>query len=69
MKNDPRSCERNLCHCVKKLERTSTEFEPVTSRCRCYEATDVGSRSIAGSYVPVKEMSVGDFIYIIDIAH
>ena len=25
-----------------------------------YEATDVGSRSIVGSYVPVKEMSVGD---------
>ena len=23
-----------------------------------YEATDVGSRSIVGSYVPVKEMSV-----------
>ena len=28
-----------------------------------YEATDVGSRSIVGSYVPVKEMSVND-IYI-----
>ena len=25
-----------------------------------YEATDVGSRSIEGSYVPVKEMSVND---------
>ena len=25
-----------------------------------YEATDVGSRSIVGSYVPVKEMSVND---------
>ena len=25
-----------------------------------YEATDVGSRSIVGSYVPVKEMSVDD---------
>ena len=25
-----------------------------------YEATDVGSRSIVGSYVPVKEMSVLD---------
>ena len=25
-----------------------------------YEATDVGSRSIVGSYVPVREMSVND---------
>ena len=25
-----------------------------------YEATDVGRRSIVGSYVPVKEMSVND---------
>ena len=25
-----------------------------------YEATDVGSRSIVGSYLPVKEMSVND---------
>ena len=25
-----------------------------------YEATDVGSRSIVGSYVPMKEMSVND---------
>ena len=25
-----------------------------------YEATDFGSRSIVGSYVPVKEMSVND---------
>ena len=25
-----------------------------------YEATDVGSSSIVGSYVPVKEMSVSD---------
>ena len=25
-----------------------------------YEATDVGSRSIVGSYVPVKETSVND---------
>ena len=42
-------------------------FEPVTSRFTSamlyqlsYEATDVGSRSIVGSYVPVKEMSVND---------
>ena len=25
-----------------------------------YEATEVGSRSIVGSYIPVKEMSVND---------
>ena len=36
-KNDRRS-EHNLCNCVKKSEkdfRTSTVFEPVTSRYRC----------------------------------
>ena len=27
-----------------------------------YEATDVGSRSIVGSYVPVREMSVNDIM-------
>ena len=34
---DPRSYERNFCNCVKKPEkfRTSTGFEPVTSRYRC----------------------------------
>ena len=34
---DPRSCERNFCNCVEKPEnfRTSTGFEPVTSRYRC----------------------------------
>ena len=42
-------------------------FEPVTSQFTgvmlyqlSYEATDVGSRSIVGSYVPVKEISVND---------
>ena len=47
-----------------KKFRTSTGFEPVTSRFTgamlyqlSYEATD---RSIVGSYVPVKEMSVND---------
>ena len=30
-----------------------------------YEATDVGSRSIVGSYVPVREMSVNDMKFII----
>ena len=51
---------------LKKFS-TSTGFEPVTSRFAgamlyqlSYEATDVGSRSIVGSYVPVKEMSVND---------
>ena len=46
---------------------TSTGFEPVTSRFTgamlyqlSYETTDVGSRSVVGSYVPVKEMSVND---------
>ena len=31
-KNYPRSCERNLCNCVRSLKkfRTSTGFEPVT---------------------------------------
>ena len=50
----------------KKL-RTSTEFEPcdlaITDAMLyqlSYEATDIGSRSIVGSYVPVKEMSVND---------
>ena len=41
-------------------------FEPLTSRLPVmlyqlsHEATDVGSRSMVGSYVPVKEMSVND---------
>ena len=50
-----------------KKSRTSTGFEPVTSRITgamlyqlSYEATNVGSRSIVGSYVLVKEMSVND---------
>ena len=72
-RNDRRS-ERNLYNCVKKPEkkfRTSTGFEPVTSRFTgamlyqlSYEATDVGGRSIAGLYVPVKEMSVNDLVHI-----
>ena len=57
-------------NCEKKPEkkfRTSKGFEPVTSRFTgamlyqlSYETTDVGSRSVVGSYVPVKEMSVND---------
>ena len=70
MKNDPRRCQCNLCNCVMKPEKKSglqLGFKPVTSAIpvRCsnqlsYEATDVGSRSIMGSYVPVKEQSVND---------
>ena len=63
--------ERNLCNCVKKPEKknSSKGFEPIRGRPRdtgvmlyplSYEATDVGSRPIVGSYVPVKEMSVND---------
>ena len=39
---DPRSYERNFCNCVKKPEkfRTSTRFEPVTSRYRCDALTN-----------------------------
>ena len=68
-RNDRRS-EHNLCNCLKKPEkkkfRTSMGFEPLTSRLPVmlyqlsYEATDVGSRSMVGSYFPVKEMSVND---------
>ena len=38
MKNDPRSCERNLRNCVRRLKknfRILTGFEPVPSRYRC----------------------------------
>ena len=70
-RNDRRS-ERNLCNCVKKSEkkRKIQDFNGVWTRDLAitiamlyqlsYEATDVGSRSIVGSYVPVKEMSVND---------
>ena len=70
-RNDRRS-ERNLCNCVKKPEkkRKIQDFNGVWTRDLAitiaklyqlsYEATDVGSRSIVGSYVPVKEMSVND---------
>ena len=39
---DPRSYERNFCNCVKNPEkfRTSTGFEPVTSRYRCDALTN-----------------------------
>ena len=39
---DPRSYERNFCNCVEKPEkfRTSTGFEPMTSRYRCDALTN-----------------------------
>ena len=56
------SCsERNLCNCVKKPEKNSGLRDTDAMLYQLsYEATDVGSRSIVGSYVPVKEMSVND---------
>ena len=56
------SYERNLCNCVKKPEKKIQDFNGVWTRdlaipVRCsnqlisYEATDVGSWSIVGSYV------------------
>ena len=61
MSYDHRSDERNLSNCVKKPEkvRTSTGFEPVTSRYRCsnqlsYEAADVGNWSFVSFNEPVK---------------
>ena len=66
-RNDRRS-ERNLCNCAKKPEKKIQDFNGVWTRDLAitvamlyqlsYEATDVGSRSIVGLYVPVKEMSV-----------
>ena len=66
-RNDRRS-ECNLCNCVKKPEKKIQDFNGVWTRDLAisgamlyqlsYEATNVGGRSIVGSYVPVKEMSV-----------
>ena len=72
-RNDRRG-ERNLCNCVKKPDKKKIQdFNGVWTRDLAitgamlyqlsYEATDVGSRSILGSYVPVKEMSVNDIWY------
>ena len=68
-RNDRRS-ERNLCNCGKKPEKNIQDFNGVWTRDLAitgtmlyqlsYEAIDVGSRSVVGSYVPVKEMSVND---------
>ena len=69
MKNDPRSYDRNFCNCVKKPEKNSglqRGLNPwpcdtgATLYQLSYEATGVGSRSILGSYVPVKDMWVDD---------
>ena len=65
-RNDRRS-ESNLCNSVKKPEKNSGLQRRLNPWLRdtgamlyqlSYEATDVGSRSIVGSYVPVKEMSL-----------
>ena len=54
MKNDPRSCERNLCNCVRSLKKIQhfngiwTGNYAIPVRCfnqLSYEATDVGSWS------------------------
>ena len=63
-RNDRRS-ERNLCNCVKKPEKNLGLQRGLNlwPRDVCamlyqlsYKATDVGRRSIVGSYVPVKEI-------------
>ena len=67
-RND-RHSERNLCNSVKKPEKNSGLQRGLNPWPRdtgamlyqlSYKATDVGSRSIVGSYVPMKEMSVND---------
>ena len=67
-RNDRRS-ERNLCNCVMKPEKNSELHRGLNPWPRdtsamlyqlSYFATDVGSRSIVGSLVPVKEMSVSE---------
>ena len=67
-RNDRRS-ERNLCNCGEKPEKNSGLQRRLNLWHRdtgamlyqlSYEATDVGSRSIVGSYDSVKEMSVDD---------
>ena len=64
MKNDPHSCECNLCNHVRSLKKIQ-DFNGVWthdigirmqySYQLSYEATDVGSWSIMFIYVPVKE--------------
>ena len=68
-KNDPRSYARNVYNCVKKPEKNSGLQRGLNPWPRdtgatlyqlSYEATDIGSRSILGSYLPVKDMKVND---------
>ena len=59
MKNDPRSCERNICHCVRSQKKIQ-DFYGIWTRdlaipVRCSnklscEGTDVGSWSIMCLY-------------------
>ena len=66
MKNDPRSYACNFYNCVKKPEKKNSGLQrglnpwPHDTGAMLYqlsyEATDVGSRSILGLYVPVKDM-------------
>ena len=69
MKDDPRSCDHNLCNCAKKPEKiqdfkgvSTHDLEIPVRRANqlSYEAADIGSWSIVGSYVSVKEMNVND---------
>ena len=48
---DPGSYERNFCNCVEKPEkfRTSTGFEPVTSRYRCDALTNWAMKPLISS--------------------
>ena len=68
---DPRSYERNYMQLRKEAwKKKIQDFNGVWTRdlaipVRCsnqlsYEATDVGSRSIVGSYVPVKVKNESD---------
>ena len=63
-----------LCNCVKKPEKNSGLQRGLNPWPRdtgatlyqlSYEGTDVGSRSIVGSYVPVKVKNVSDVYEII----
>ena len=66
IRSDRRS-ERNLCNCVKKPEKKNSGLQrglnpwPRDTGAMLYqlsyEATDVESRSIVGSYVPVTELT------------
>ena len=68
-RND-RHSELNLCNCVKKPEKKNSGLQQGLNPWPrdtvamlyqlSYEATDAGGRSIVGSHVPMKEMSVND---------